>query len=315
MSARRAALGLLLLAASCAGTAGQRDWRTASAPAPGPPPALEGVGSRGPQGETLLGHVAGSPLTAMDLLEEWHETAPRELWLIVDRIVSTRLALLEAAELGVRLEPAVLATALAAERERQDAELARVAGGRSIESTLREELGQEPAEWYAALERRTIERLSVERVVRAWTLASPSRAVRVLALPQGDAVEAVRRRLAAGEDFVALVRELSVDDSRADDGLVPFLVDATRSPLGRVAFATAPGAVGGPVRTVGHDVLVRVEEVREPLEGDWDAVGPAVEASLARHPVQDAEYLPWKLAMRRRHAVDLGPLEKLFRAP
>ena len=130
-----------------------------------------------------------------------------------------------------------------------------------------------------------------------------------LAMPEEGDIEAARARLEAGEDFVALVRELSVDDSRSSDGLVPFLVDDARSPLARIAFLTEPGTVGGPVRVAGHALLVRVEEARAPLEGPWSEVGDAVEASLALHPLRDSEFLPWKLAMRRSHAVDLTALE------
>lgn len=317
----RAALALLATLAACAAPA-----REARVPDRAPP-ALEPLAGTAVPG--VIGRVAGQDLTAEDLLRAWHEGAPREPWLLAERLVSARLALLEAARLGVRVDPARAAEALAEERARARAELERSAGGRPPEDFLREELGVEPEAWWAALERRTRERLTIERVVRAWTLAQPSRAVRLLAVldapgppgapgagaAEGEAVQRVRRRLAAGEDFVALVRELSVDDSRERDGLVAYVVDDPRSALARVAFLTRPGSVGGPVRALGHALFLRVEEERAPLPGDWSAVGEAVEASLARDPLRDAEFVPWQLAVRRAHPVDLGPLEKLFGAP
>ncbi len=316
MRARRA-LALLAALAACAAPA-----REARVPERAPP-ALEPLAGTAAPG--VIGRVAGQDLTAEDLLRAWHEGAPREPWLLAERLVSARLALLEAARLGVRVDPEVEAQALALERARARTELERSAGGRSPEDFLRVELGVLPAAWWAALERRTRERLTIERVVRAWTLAQPSRAVRLLAVEEpgppdggaaeGEAVLQVRRRLAAGEDFVALVRELSVDDSRERDGLVAYLVDDPRSALARVAFLTRRGAVGGPVRVLGHALFLRVEEERAPLPGDWSAVGEAVEASLAEEPLRDAEFVPWQLAARRAHPVDLGPLDKLFGAP
>jgi hypothetical protein len=315
LSWRRAWKGLCALscAAACGAPAPERD----SVAAPGPMPPLASPEAAPLLEDGQVGRIAGSPLSATELLVAWHETAPREPWLVVDRIVSTRLALLEAARLGLRIGPERIATAFTLERERQTAELQRAAQaeGVTLDAFLRQTLGQEPAAYWAALERRTLERLTVERVVRAWTLARPTRAVRCLALPEGGDVAGALARLEAGEDFVALVRELSVDDSRASDGLVPFLVDDSRSPLARVAFLTEPGAVGGPVQVAGHALFVRVEEARAPLEGAWPDVGEAVEASLAAHPLRDAEFLPWKLAMRRIHPVDLTELEKLFREP
>lgn len=301
--------GALLCSLACAAP------ERGAAAAPRTPPALADAPPEPLAAGVHVGRVAGSPLSATDLLVAWHESAPREPWLVVDRIVATRLALLEAARLGLRLDPPRIAAAVAQERARQTAELERAAGGAALDDFLRAELGLQPGAYWAALERRTLERLAIERVVRAWTLSAPTRAVRLLALPEGGDIEAVQRRLAAGEDFVALVRELSVDDSRAADGLVPFLVEDARSALARIALLTEVGSVGGPLRTAGREVLLRVEELRAPLAGSWAEVGAAVEASLAEHPLGDAEFVPWKLAMRRNHPVDLEPLEKLFQVP
>ena len=85
-------------------------------------------------------------------------------------------------------------------------------------------------------------------------------------------------------------------------------------PRPRLAFQTPPGELGGPLPTADHVFLIRVEEKRAPLEGDWPAVREAVGASLAEHPVLDSEFLHWKLAMEKRYPIDMRPLIDLLGA-
>ena len=63
-----------------------------------------------------------------------------------------------------------------------------------------------------------------------------------------------------------------------------------------------------------HHFWIRVETRRTPLEGDWKGIESAVEASLARDPVADAEFVHWKLQMEGRYPIDLGPLWSLIGA-
>ena len=96
--------------------------------------------------------------------------------------------------------------------------------------------------------------------------------------------------------------------------LVPFVVAQERSPLARAAFETPVGEIAGPMPIADHQFWIRVEEKRAPLEGDWDALETTVEASLAEHPVEDAEFVHWKLTMEARYPIDLGPLWSLIGA-
>jgi len=310
--------GILVLALSLGCAAGGTAGENAPVP-PRPAPSLLAGGAGSSTGADpepgVLGRIAGAPLLASELLLEWNRQAPRQVWLVLDKLVAARIARVEAARLGLALDGGRITEALARERRRQDAELARAAGGRPIDAFLRDELGQDPARYYDALRVGTLERLMVERVVRAWTLARENRAVRLLALPEGADMEPVEARLEAGEDFGSLARELSVDDTAAAGGYVPFLVEDARVSLSRLAFLTPPGEVGGPVRAGEQSVLVRVEEVRPARTGSWEEVGELVERSLVEHPLSDGEYVAWKVAMSRQHSVDLGPLEELLGVP
>ncbi|NOT31335.1 MAG: hypothetical protein HOP15_12890, partial [Planctomycetes bacterium] len=152
-----------------------------------------------------------------------------------------------------------------------------------------------------------------ERAVRAASLASETVGLRLI-VAAAEGVEEVRAALAAGRDFAEVARELSVDDSKKDGGLVPFVVPQERSPLARLAFQTPVGEVAGPLAISDHQFWIRVEERRAPFEGDWEAIESAVEAALARYPVEDAEFVHWKLSMEKRYPIDLGPLWSLIGA-
>ncbi|MEQ1894420.1 MAG: hypothetical protein ABL998_17910, partial [Planctomycetota bacterium] len=49
----------------------------------------------------VLGWVAGQPLRAEELLVEWGDVSSRELFLVLDKLVATRLALAEASRLAI----------------------------------------------------------------------------------------------------------------------------------------------------------------------------------------------------------------------
>ncbi len=74
----------------------------------------------------------------------------------------------------------------------------------------------------------------------------------------------LRRRAEAGEDFIALAREYSDGPAASRGGDLGFLERGQVLPeFEEVAFALAPGEVGGPVRTsLGYHV-VKVDEVRD----------------------------------------------------
>jgi hypothetical protein len=293
----------------------------AAGPAPSAPPADAAPPAESPaappaRAEPPLGWIAGKALEPEELLVEWGDVASRELWLVIDKLVATRLALAEATRLGIRLEPEEVERRFQGEREK----LARDVQGDgqtradTLEAYIQRELGFDPARYLERVRRATIRQMLAERAVRAASLAEESVALRLVVVAEGEAVERVRSALAAGRDFAAVAREFSIDDSRARDGLVPFVAQEERSPLSRIAFQTPVGEVAGPIPIGEHHFWIRVEERRAPLAGDWTALSEPVEASLARHPVEDSEFVHWKLVTERRYPIDLGPLWSLIGA-
>jgi len=269
-----------------------------STPAPDPP----------------LGWVAGTPLEPEELLLEWGDVASRELYLVVDKLISARLALAEASRLGIRLDPPAVEQRVAAERAELEQRVAKDGKQRSLDEYIARELGFEPARYLERMRLATIRQMLAERAVRANSLQNETLALRLIVVSSAEQAAEVQKALAAGRDFAEVAREFSIDDSKKDGGLVPFVVPQERSPLARLAFQTDVGAVAGPVPIADHQFLIRVEERRIPLSGDWSAIAAAVEASLLEHPVQDSEFLHWKLVMEGRYPIDLGPLWSLIGA-
>lgn len=261
-----------------------------------------------------LGWIAGEPLEAEELLLEWGDVASRELYLVIDKLVAARLALAEAARLGIRLAPEAVERRFDAERETLSKEVARGKKARTLEEFIQDELGFEPGRYLERVRRATIRQMLAERAVRAASLATESVGLRLIVVANEEQREAVRAALAEGRAFADVASEFSVDDSKKDGGLVPFVMPQERSPLARLAFQTAVGDVAGPLPISDHHFWVKIEERRAPLEGVWSQIEAPVEASLARYPVADAEFVHWKLAMEGRYPIDLGPLWSLIGA-
>ena len=265
-----------------------------------------------------LGTIAGQPLSAEELLVEWGDASSRELFLVLDKLVATRLALAEASRLGIKLAPEEVEARFGAERERLAVEVAKKqqksGKTRTLEEFIARELGFDAQRYLDRLRRSAIRQMLAERAVRVASLASESIALRLIVVANQEQLTKVQEALAAKRDFGAVATELSVDDSRVQGGLVPFVVADERSPLARLAFQTKVGEVAGPLPLGDHHFLIKIEERRAPLEGDWTVVGEKVLASLQDQPIADAEFLHWKLTMEDRYPIDLRPFLELIGA-
>jgi peptidyl-prolyl cis-trans isomerase C len=222
--------------------------------------------------------------------------------------VAARLAFAEADRLGIRLRPEVVEAETVAQIARFKADVAAEAPGVAVDDYLRGALGVEPETQWQSLREGVVRQMIAERAVRAFALERENASVRLIVVQTEEQAKALADRLTAGEEFGALARAESVDESAEQEGLVPFLVRQASSPLARVVFAAQPGEVVGPLPAAGHQFLVRVEELRPAIEGGWPALERPVEDSLRRFPVQESEFLHWKLELERSHPVDLAPL-------
>jgi len=305
-------LVLALLAAGCASSA--PEWKKITPPTPAPPLAGEQDGGAGAAAQDeILGTVAGIPLRAGDLLVEWYQLTPREVWLVVDKLVAVRLALAEAERIGIQVAPAEVEALYLEERRLLEQDIARELPGTTVEEFVTRELGQDPGRYAALLRRATADQLLIERAVRSWILSRESVALRLIVVPEGD-METIQGLLAEGADFEEVARVHSIDDTAERGGYVPYLVRQEGSTLTRAAFDTPVGELGGPLRTEGHELLFRVETRRAALPETWDALREPVLQSLAEHPVNDSEYLHWKLAQEREYPLDLRRLKALLGA-
>ncbi len=261
--------------------------------------------------EGQLGWSAGRPIRVVDLLVEWHSSDPNSLWLVLEKLVTARLATAEAQRLELSLPQELLA--LRFDREMQRLQELLEAEGLSLALYAREEYGQRPEVFTQSLRSAIARQMLVERVTRAWVLSNPWLRLRMIVVEGAEAMQALQGRLAAGEDFASLARELSLGGSAAQGGLVPFLVREEESPLSRRAFSQELGVLGEPFLHKGLQVLVRVEERHlEALPATWAKLESRVEASLLEHPLSDSEFSHWKLNMEQRYPIDVTRLLELL---
>ena len=259
-----------------------------------------------------LGRVAGTPIYAEDLLVEWHQIAGREVWLVAEKIVTTRLAFAEAQRLGMRLAPEAVERRLEFERVRLKEVVEAFELGLDVDEYLRTELGVVPERYYKRLRAALIRQMLTERAVRAWTLSNENVALRLIVVENGEKLQQVQELLAGGADFGELAREHSIDDTSSLGGYVPYLVRQEHAELTRLAFSTQVGQIGGPLPIGQSFFLIRVEERRGQLAGDWTSIEAAVEESLDAYGLSDSEFVHWKLAMEARYSIDMHRLEQIL---
>jgi peptidyl-prolyl cis-trans isomerase C len=101
--------------------------------------------------------------------------------------------------------------------------------------------------------------------------------------------EAAHKRIQGGEDFVAVARDASEDETTSANGgdLGFFPRGQMVAPFDSVAFTLAPGAVSGPVLTQFGWHLIKVEEKQPSGTMDFDRISAQIIQKLQQDRVND----------------------------
>jgi len=288
------------------------EWVAESTPEEQPAPAAPAEQGASASEALPLGLVAGTPIYAEDLLVEWHQIAGREVEQVVEKIVTTRLAFAEAQRLGMRLAPEAVALRMEFERGRLKETVEAFELGLDVDEYLRTELGVRPEQYFERMRAAVIRQMLAERAVRAWTLSNETVALRLIVVADEEEMQQIQELLAAGADFGELARKHSIDDTAPLGGYVPYLIRQEHAVLTRLAFSTQVGEIGGPLPIGERRFLIRVEERRGQLAGNWASIEAAVEESLDAYGLSDTEFVHWSVAMRARYPIDLRRLDEIL---
>jgi foldase protein PrsA len=130
-----------------------------------------------------------------------------------------------------------------------------------------------------------------------------SATIRLLAVKTEEAAKAARSRAVKGEDFGALVRQLSIHEAtRALDGKIgPSTsqgLDMIYRGLGGLAFATDIGEISQPTKLDDLYVLVRVDAKTQGRVFAFEEVKDRIRSSLRESQLTDI-YVEWATEMRR----------------
>jgi parvulin-like peptidyl-prolyl isomerase len=302
---------------SAADTAGQAAaGAPARAPAvlpPIPAPAATTVAASDAS-DLIVASVAGNTIGVRELLAQWVHQNGVEALDQLDHLVLTRLVQEEARRLDVRIDPdkaeqAYTAAVAAIEKKIQDKR-----PGLTLDQWVDQLLGLDPLVYRSQLRADALNQLLAERVTRAFILESERAEMRVIVVKREDKLKEAQAALAAGESFAEVAKKLSSDPSSKDGGRVPPVI-RSETVMGKLAFSTKVGEVGGPQYSQGAWLLVTVEGLPQPLTGQWPEISAAVEASLAQRTIEELEFSQWKSTMLRRYPVDLSPFLKLAGQP
>lgn len=263
--------------------------------------------------DVVVARVAGQSIYASELFAQWLYTGRAYAVEQLDHLVVGRLVVAEATRLGVKIDPDYAERSYARGLETLEAEIRssrREFQDLSLDRYIEEVLGLDPRRYRERLRDETLRSLLGARVVRGWLLQNEHAFPRVIVVRSEDEKRAVEADLAAGQPFATVAAARSQDPSSKEGGRIPPIVRG-KTAIASLAFATEPGQVGGPITEQGTYLFVLVEKRGVPLEGGWDVLGPAVEASLGEIEVDQLELEQWRRAMRDRYTIDRTPFLRL----
>jgi len=282
----------------------------ASTPAAAAPAAGAGTRAAATGPELVIAHVAGKAIDVRELLAQWLHRDSVEVLEQIDHLVIDRLVGAEATRLGIRVDDAAGEAAYVRAVAALESEIGKKRPGVSLDQYVDKMLGLDPLVYRERLREDALRGLLAERVMRSFVLSSEHALIRVVVVKTAEKVKEVEAVLAAGEAFEDVARRLSSDASAQAGGRVAPVVRAD-TVMGRLAFDTAVGTVGGPTFEQGAWLFVKVEERPEPLKGSWSELAPAVEKSLAERGIENIEMQQWESAMGRRYEIDIEPFLRL----
>jgi parvulin-like peptidyl-prolyl isomerase len=267
------------------------------------------------ENEPVVANVAGRPVYMSELLVQWMYSDSLQVLQQLDDLALGRLFVAEGTRLGVKIAPDLVTETSDRIVKAMEAEIARKNSqnqrqGMTLDKYVDTVLGLDPIRYRERLRDDALRQLLGERVMRAWLLAQPHATIRIIVVGSEEDMKSTQADLTAGTAFDEVARKHSMDPSSKDGGSITPIVKADTA-LGKLAFETNVGAVGGPIHEAGRWLFLKVEERPDPIVGDWSVLGPAVEKNLEARPVDTLEVKQWKTAMLQRYEVSFQPFLRL----
>jgi parvulin-like peptidyl-prolyl isomerase len=270
--------------------------------------------ARDDAGDGVVAMVGDKPITVRELMAQWvHQNAIEALDQL-DHLVLTHLVQEEARRLNVRIDPEVAQQKYSEAVVQIEQKIGEKRPNVSLDQWVDQVLGLDPLVYRTQLREDALSQLLAERVTRAFMLESEHAEMRVIVVKSEEKLKEAQAALAGGEAFTDVAKRLSSDPSAKDGGRVPPVIRSD-TVMGKLAFQTKPGEIGGPQYSQGAWLLVKVEALPTPLTGNWPEIAATVEKSLSERHIEELEFTQWKGAMLRRYRVDLSPFLRLAGQP
>jgi parvulin-like peptidyl-prolyl isomerase len=265
-------------------------------------------------GDGAVAMVGDKPITVRELFAQWvHQNAIEALDQL-DHLVLTHLVQEEARRLNVRIDPDVAQAKYSEVVVQIEQKIGEKRPNVSLDQWVDQVLGLDPLVYRTQLREDALSQLLAERVTRAFMLESEHAEMRVIVVKSEEKLKEAQAALAGGEAFAEVAKRLSSDPSAKDGGRVPPVIRSD-TVMGKLAFQTKVGEIGGPQYSQGAWLLVKVEALPTPLTGNWPEISATVEKSLSERHIEELEFTQWKGAMLRRYRVDLSPFLRLAGQP
>jgi len=267
-----------------------------------------------PAGPMVIARVAGEAIDVTELLKQWMHRDSYDLFQQVNRLVAARLVVLEAGRMGIVPDEAVVEQRYKSAVDEIEKSLQKKYPGITLDKFVDSVLGLDPLKYREVVRTDARRNWFAERCVRSFVLQSEHANVRLIAVKSEDELKQAQAELAAGTAFEEVAKKRSLDSSKDVGGRIAPVIKGD-TPMGKLAFSTAVGAIGGPEYQQGAWLLIRVDSRPKPLEGGWKEIAAEVEKHLVTSAIDDIEYKQWEAAMQKRYQIDLSPILRICGEP
>lgn len=263
--------------------------------------------------EQAIGWLDGEPVTYGDLSRFLRARDALSFSRTLDALIVDRITRTEAdanrVDVPVTLvERRTRTRYLSFEKRLRDATRERTGAEIDPRVWLRRTLGLTPEQFQVYLRGQIEVELLQDRLIRFAQSRGRSAEVSLIVVEDAASVQAAQQRVAAGEPFAVVAKEVSRHATAKDGGRIdhPMIAgDFDDEAAARAVLQARPGLTVGPYETKGDGrvffTIYHIESVRDARDLPYSKLGPEIEQDLQKRPVSVAEYVHWRRRMQETH--------------
>lgn len=261
-------------------------------------------------GGDVLALVDGQEIRPADVFPVLFLTQTELMYAALEQTVRSRLMMLEADRLQVRIPSDQLDAKVAGVLKSQNNEFKLAAGPeQDFEEYVSRRYGTSPDVYRGAVRRRVLEELFMSRLIRFEARQHERVQVRLIVVEDVELAREISDKLAEGANFAALARSHSIDPSAQLGGAFPPVARDCPHPLLDGVRELQPGGVSevSAVERQGKRLfrILRLDRLLPADPRPFEQQSAEIGAELEQRPIDPFEIAEWDRRARERYPIEV----------